>query len=435
MKKLFYFLLLTCTIACEEQKQQPSTLIETNATAINLNNYLTALTKLKKFNGVLFAVSNDSLLIHKAFNLSNQTDSSIFVTPQSQFDIHSVSKLMVNYLFTKLDVEKQLSKYQTIDTFYPNFPNGDKITIDMLLQHSSGLPRKLIGFKGNELDLTTKEIIELTQQQLLLFEPGSDKQYSNIGYEILHDILANHYKKPFAQCIMDEIFKPLNMNNSGAHFYIKEERLKNLARNHVLKDSILVAIPNVLEDEFKTSRIFSTAEDLNQFLTHIKQEPYVTMLKNDDGIIAKNGGSDGIRTQVYTNINQNFNFVFLANYDEIPFQKTIQDLIKILNHQSVEIPKELNRKAIPVDIDTLKKYVGAYSFADFGNLVLEVAIENNQLVVFQDDEKIATLQAETPTVFFEDPKVPESFEFKLNEQGTYDAWMGWKGISLEGKRR
>ena len=52
----------------------------------------------------------------------------------------------------------------------------------------------------------------------------------------------------------------------------------------------------------------------------------------------------------------------------------------------------------------------------------------------QDGETIGELQAESPTVFFEDPKAAESFEFIENESGTYNALMGWKGIVVEGKR-
>jgi hypothetical protein len=78
--------------------------------------------------------------------------------------------------------------------------------------------------------------------------------------------------------------------------------------------------------------------------------------------------------------------------------------------------------------------VGFYTFHDFDGLVLEVAIQDGGLVILQDGEFNAELKAETPSVFFEDPKARESFEFVQNEEGTYDALMGWKGISVEGKR-
>ena len=57
------------------------------------------------------------------------------------------------------------------------------------------------------------------------------------------------------------------------------------------------------------------------------------------------------------------------------------------------------------------------------------------MIVLQENEKVGELKAESPVVFFEDPKAAESFEFIKNESGTYDALMGWKGIVVEGKRK
>ncbi|NVK52810.1 MAG: hypothetical protein HWD85_07725, partial [Flavobacteriaceae bacterium] len=134
-------------------------------------------------------------------------------------------------------------------------------------------------------------------------------------------------------------------------------------------------------------------------------------------------------------LNHDFGFVLLANYDEMPFFQTVEDLAKMMKSEPVDYPQEINRKAIEVPESVLANYVGAYLFPDFDGLVLEVAIQDGGLVILQDGEIIGRLQAESPTVFFEDPKSRESFEFVKNESGTYDARMGWKGIVVEGARR
>lgn len=420
-------------VSCSQKIATHNSPREITTIGENLDDYFTALTYLKKFNGVVLAYKNDSLVLEKSYNINTDTNSSTFVTTDYQFDIHSISKLMTNYLVIKLEREDQLKVNQTLDTFHPDFPQGESITLQMLLDHSSGLPRELYHFEGNEFDLTTNEIIEFAKLQPLLFEPGADTQYSNIGYELLYDIISKTYRKPFAQCIVDEIFIPLKMNNSGAHFFSNANRIQKLAKNHTLEDSTIIQVPNIMDDEFKTARLFSTASDLNTFLNHIKEPPF-SSIKKENNVIAKDGGSKGIRAQVYTDLDHNFNFILLANYDEIPFFKTIDDMIKILKSEPFEVPKELNRKAIHLPNDTLKKFTGAYSFADFNGLILTIKIENKNLVVFQNGEKIGTLKAETETIFFENPKAPESFEFIQNDIGTYDVLMGWKGITLEGKK-
>lgn len=435
MNKVAVIICVLILFSCGEKPKEKILSNELSTVKNNLNAYFTALTNLKKFNGVLLAYKNDTLLIEKAYNIYQSPDSSSYVTLNHQFDIHSVSKLMTHYLIEKLKLEGEISENQSIEKFYPDFPNGNLITIEMLLDHSSGLPRELLDFNGNEYDLTSDEIVELAKKQTLLFEPGEDNQYSNVGYELLYNIISKIYKKSFAQCVVDEIFVPLKMNRSGSHFFTNDKRPDNLAKNHILKDSILIEVPNILKDEFKTARFYSTADDLHIFLTELKNEPYSTALKNEKGVIAKDGGSKGIRAQVYADTEHNFSFVLLANYDEMPFFKTIEDVAKILNGESFEIPKELNRQPVSVEKEILERYVGSYSFADFDGLILTIRIDGDNLVVFQDNEKVATLKAETETVFFENPKAPESFEFVENDSGSYNALMGWKGIIVEGKRK
>ena len=297
-----------------------------------IDEYFSALTKIGKFNGVVFATKNDTLYIHKAYNLNQDKLSTTYVTTESQFDIHSVSKLMAHYLIEKFELEGKVKKSESVTKFIPDFPNGEKITIEMLLNHSSGLPRSLEGVKEDLINLTTEQIIEYSKKQTLLFEPGTGKQYSNVAYELIYIIIQEISNKTFAQCLSDEVFQPLGMKNSGAHFYIKEINLENLAKNHKKDDDgTIIQIDNILSDELKTARIFSTASDLNKFLNHIKNEPYSTQLKNESDVIEKSGGSDGIRAEIYTNLKRKYNFIFLANYEEVPFEKTVEDFSKILS--------------------------------------------------------------------------------------------------------
>ncbi len=435
MKQFFIFFLSSLLlISCKEKsnkgyKNKPLVKSELEE---KIDTYFSALTKLKKFNGVIYALKNDTEVIHKAYNLDSSKKSTTHISIESQFDIHSVSKLMSHYLIVKFELDGKLNKNQTLNEYIPDFPKGNIITIDMLLNHTSGLPRGLDNVEGDEINLSSDQIIEYAKKQELLFKPGTDTQYSNVGYEIIYFIIQKISKKTFAQCLSDEVFKPLGMKNSGAHFYLNEKNIQNLAKNHEKEDSIIVPVDNILKDELKTARIFSTAHDLNKFLNHIKIEPYASLLKNEDNVIEKSGGSDGIRVEIYTHLDHNYNFVLLCNYEEIPFQKTIDDFTKILEKKAYEIPKEINRKQIVIPESLLTKYIGTYAFSDMGNLELTFKVENKNLTIYQDGELIATLKAASENTFFDDPKEPESFEFIESENGDFYVMMGWKGVKLKG---
>jgi len=117
----------------------------------------------------------------------------------------------------------------------------------------------------------------------------------------------------------------------------------------------------------------------------------------------------------------------------MPFQKTISDLRKILENKSVNIPKEINRKASEIEESTLSQYHGIYEFRDLDTKIA-VAIENGRLTLYQDGDKIASMFAENDSTFFEKPDDEELFEFRRNEDGSFDALMGFKGVKLPGKK-
>ncbi|MFP4846030.1 serine hydrolase domain-containing protein [Winogradskyella sp. PE311] len=430
---LLPILLMSCKN--EGKKTEVNSSNQTEKLNKKVDEYFSALNKIGKFNGVVFASKNDTIIINKVFNLNQDKSRTTYVTTESQFDIHSVSKLMAHYLIEKFEIEEKIEKSESIKKYIPDFPNGNKITIEMLLNHTSGLPRSLERVKEDEINLSSEQIIEYTKKQKLLFEPGTEKQYSNVAYELVYFVIEEVTNKTFAQCLADEVFQPLGMKNSGAHFYLKEKNLKNLAKNHEKDDSVIVQVNNILSDELKTARIFSTASDLNKFLNHIKNEPYASLLQNKSDVIEKSGGSDGIRVEIYTNLEHNYNFIFLANYEEVPFQKTVEDFAKILENKPYEVPKELNRQSIELSNEILNKYIGTYSFADMGNLELTFKVENKNLIVYQDGEQIATLKAESENTFFDAPKEPESFEFVDNKSGSFNVLMGWKGVKLKGIKK
>lgn len=435
MKNLLFGLLLLTLFSCQEQQKEITLSPEKQQISETLDTYFSALTDLKQFNGVIMAIHSDTLLLHKAYNLDKSPGSSTYVTKDHQFDIHSVSKLMGHYLIEKLAAEGTLSKSQTLDTYYPDFIRGKEISLQMLLDHQSGLPRELDDFAGDKRDLNREEIVALSLRQPLLFEPGEDTQYSNVGYELIYDIIAQENGKSFSQYLIDHVFEPLQMDASGAHFFTETKRMRQLAKNHIQADPVPVQVPNILDEDFRTSRIFSTAADLHLFLNMLKSDPLTKSLQTEYGIYAKDGGSDGIRAQIYLDTNNDFQFVLLSNYDGMPFMKTIQDLVAMMSSEPVEIPKELNRTAIELEAAQMTPFVGAYSFADFGGLVLTVEVQGGQLIVIQDGEVIAEMKAESETVFFEDPKAPESFEFIPNDSGSFDVLMGWKGVQLLGVRQ
>jgi CubicO group peptidase (beta-lactamase class C family) len=94
------------------------------------------------------------------------------------------------------------------------------VTVAHLLAHKGGWDSATTGdqmFSGDkiarELKLTRPpkpaDAVTYMLTQPLQFDPGSKEVYSNFGYCVLGRVLETVHKKPYADCLADEICKPL----------------------------------------------------------------------------------------------------------------------------------------------------------------------------------------------------------------------------------
>lgn len=150
MRYILMLLGMMVMAACGNHAEKGEVLLSPQMEQVrdSVDTYFTKLTELQKFNGVLLVYKNDTLLLNKAYNLKTSPNSTSYVAPDYQFDIHSISKLMAHYLLAQLEMEDKLSKSQTLNQFIPDFPKGDRITLNMLLEHTSGLPRETGRIRG-----------------------------------------------------------------------------------------------------------------------------------------------------------------------------------------------------------------------------------------------------------------------------------------------
>ena len=258
-------------LSCKEAKKndievEKKETIEYKAIKTGLNEYFKALTSQRKFNGVVYVKKGTDSLFCKSYNLNEDKHSSTTVEIQSQFDIHSVSKVFAKQLLYEFEKAGVIKFSDTLAKFYSDFPEGDRITIEMLMNHTSGLPRELVNFDGNEFDLDHSALEVVLKQQPLLFEPGTKEQYSNVGYQLLYTIIGRINGTSFDDCVANKIIKPNALAHTGSRFYSDNKNF-TIVSNHEKKDSIIVKVPNVNKDEFKQARMYANVEDLMSFLS------------------------------------------------------------------------------------------------------------------------------------------------------------------------
>lgn len=152
------------------------------------------------------------LVLDRAWGKASET------IPQARSDlpyqIASNSKQFLAALLLMLEDDGKLSLDDKVAKWLPQVSGADKITLRMLLTHTSGLqdfwPQDY-SFADMEKPVTPDEIVRRWAMKPLDYEPGTRRQYSNTGYVVAGIIAERAGGKPLMQQLSERIFAPLGI--------------------------------------------------------------------------------------------------------------------------------------------------------------------------------------------------------------------------------
>jgi len=133
--------------------------------------------------------------------------------------ISSITKTFTAVVVMQLVEEGKLSLDNTVDTWFPEQPNGDKITVRMLLSHTSGLANFSTIFGNDEekwtREWTPEELIAVANEAGPVGVPGSKTaHYSNTNYTMLGLIIEKVAGNSWDYEVESRIIKPLGLKNT-----------------------------------------------------------------------------------------------------------------------------------------------------------------------------------------------------------------------------
>jgi D-alanyl-D-alanine carboxypeptidase len=141
--------------------------------------------------------------------------------PEDLFWIGSNTKCFTATVVLQLVDEGGLSLEDKLSQFYPEVPNADRITIRMLLNHTSGIPEHTQNARFIEqltIDplkkWTTQELIDIGTVDVPNYPPGEDFHYSNTNYTILAGIIEKVTGNPFPEELDTRILKPVGLEHT-----------------------------------------------------------------------------------------------------------------------------------------------------------------------------------------------------------------------------
>ena len=134
--------------------------------------------------------------------------------PSTTYRIGSVSKQFTAALVLKLVDRGKLALSDSIGRHLSGLrPEWKSITIEQLLNHTSGLPRDFLDLTRVRENLSGDALIAMAARDSLVSKPGTTYAYSNTGYMLLGNVVEKVYGKPYATVLHDEIAKPLGLSS------------------------------------------------------------------------------------------------------------------------------------------------------------------------------------------------------------------------------
>jgi CubicO group peptidase (beta-lactamase class C family) len=183
-----------------------------------------------KFSGVVLVAKEGAPLLSRAWGMADPAKG-IANRSDTKFNIGSINKIFTHVAIGQLAAAGKLSLSDTISKHLPDLPvpSADKITIEQLLQHRSGLG-DIFGPKFMASHASIRKLsdyVPLFAGAPLQFEPGADQKYSNAGFVVLGLIIEKVSGQSYYDYIRDHITKPAGMTDTAS--YAVDENVPNRA--------------------------------------------------------------------------------------------------------------------------------------------------------------------------------------------------------------
>ena len=196
-------------------------LLKTDARQNKIDDYFSRKYKRKQFNGNILFAENGKIISHKSYGYANlKTKEKL--TENHSFQLASVSKPFTSVAILQLIENGQINLNDTLQKFFPNFPY-EGITIHQLLCHRSGLsqythfcdaPDSIWPDKSKTIN--NQDVINIISKinPLINYPPDRRYYYCNTNYLLLASIVKKISGIEFKQYLKENIFSPIDMNNS-----------------------------------------------------------------------------------------------------------------------------------------------------------------------------------------------------------------------------
>jgi CubicO group peptidase (beta-lactamase class C family) len=398
--------------------------------------YMKALARLNRFNGVVLVARGGKVLIRRSYGMANFEDA-VPNTQLTRFPIASMTKTFTATAVMMLQERGKLSVTDLICKYLSDCPTAwQQITVHHLLTHTSGIPDYTdfpdwLQTRGQLAPYTST--IDRFKDKPLDFPPGEKYKYSNSGYVLLGLIIERVSGKTYEGFLRDNIFAPLKMSNTGVDD--SKTIISHRALGYSREGIRLIRAPYMHMPISKSAgALYSTVEDLwlwdqglysEKLLSQKSLEEMFTVFKGDYGYgwhidkqfnhrrVFHTGVVLGFKSSIDRYLDDKVSVIILSNSDDTFINAAIRDLAAIVFGEKYNLPKQ--RPAVTIDSKVYDAYVGQYQLGN--DLVLTASREGNKLLGEADGRTFELLPETEFKFFIRDFDAQIMFTFVKDEKG------------------
>ena len=176
--------------------------------------------------------------------------------PDDLFEVGSITKNFTAVTMLLLQEEGKIDLDRTIDNWFPDFEKGDKITVRMLLNHTSGIKEMT--------EVLEPEDIVANVNGRFNFEPGTSWTYINANYVLAGLIMSEAAGKPAHEVIREKIIDPLGLKHTFMKGY-EELPEEPTAHGHSYDPHGNIVPDELYHKAWTAGALISNAEDLFKY--------------------------------------------------------------------------------------------------------------------------------------------------------------------------
>ena len=355
-----------------------------SAIATRIKAYLEPFVQTGNFTGAVLVTRGRQILLRDAYGMANY-ELLVPNSPETRFHIASVSKPFTAAAILQLQEQGRLNIADHLSRFLPDFPNGDRITVDHLLTHTSGIP--------NVNDLPDYDVFARAPHTLpelvakfaglpLEFQPGADYHYSNSNYNLLALIIEKVSGQSYGDYIREHILLPAGMVTSG-HDGDASRLIPFVASGYQPRGIAVYEKAPYLDWSNKTGNgsLYSTLDDLSHFDRSLntdlilkpgtrekyfvegKGSRYGWFIRKRLGhrVMSANGRSPGFTAELDRFPDDDVTIIVLSNsYASVSQDPIAAGIAAIVFGQQPDPPPEM--RAAPISQSALANFAGEYQF-------------------------------------------------------------------------